>query len=495
MYKKAIFWALTLVVLFLVSCGDTWSDREVNGSLQPSFSQDTLRVDTLYSRFSSSTKRLVVYNRHKAPILFERITLEQDPLNQFRINVDGRSGRNFQQIPLFPLDSMFVFVEATFPEGSDDFPTRCEATLSFSTAGHTSQVLLEGFRLNTDHVDALLVHNDKTIGGTRPLFVRDSIYVAEGSTLRLLPNTHLLMGDEAKIVVAGTLIAEGTPQEPILIEGVRRDELVTDVNYRLIPGQWEEIRFLPSSSGNKLRYTTIRNGRGGVAISHPSKSGAVDLTLYGCHIANMKGNAIRAEGATIHAVNCLFANTLASTLAIRGGEMSLFYCTVANFYPFDRRQGVAIALEKTEDGAMPTMALSHSVVEGSYSIQRTAGSPPQGGEIAFDKEHPEWVSLERSYLKSPLAWYTSSLESIEATLPADSLFRSLGKDHKADKYTFEYDFRPLETAPFAKKGGISSRFGAPPERDLLGVERLEATSWGAYEAVPVKEEETSPQKQ
>lgn len=473
-------------LLLLVSCGvDPYSVKDY-GEGQPEYSQDTLRLDTLYSRISSATKRLIVYNRHNKPLLLEDIRLENSPLANYRLNVDGRSGTEFQDITIFAKDSIFLFVEATFPEGNDDLPTQCDGVIHVRCNGIESKVLLEGFRLNIDHENVLIVTSDRTIKGKRPLFIRDSIFVAKGATLRLEPSAHLLMSDKAKIIVEGTLLCEGTPEQRILIEGVRRDDLVDEVNYRLIPGQWEQICFKPGSHGNRMLYSTIRNGRGGVIVGEAESTESCELFLEGCHIANMKGNALKVANAEIEAVNSLFANTLASTIELWDASVSLQYCTVAGFYPFDRRLGSAIHMQASDKSTPPHLTLSHSVVEGSFEVIRETGKAPAGGEISFDYEHPTWITVSYSYLRSPLEIFQYSEGCLEASVPADSVFHSLGKDLETQEYHFHYDFRPVIGAPFTAREK-KSPLEETPSVDLNGIPRKNPTSWGAFEAVPREE--------
>lgn len=486
-YRAVVIFLLPLLLIWIGGCQREFEKPTADPSFQPSFSADTLRVDTLYSRISSATKRLVVYNRHHKPIEIEDITLVGDPIKQFRINVDGRSGRDISNIMIPPQDSIYLLVEATFPKGESDLPTRIEASIQFYCKGQVSSVLLEGFRLNTDHCTTLIVSKDSIIGGRRPLLIRDSLVVAQGSTLTLSAGSHLLMGDKGRIVVYGTLLAEGSKESPILIEGIRRDNLIPKVNYRLLPGQWESIFFRKGSYGNKLCYTTIRNGRGGICVGEEDTDHASDLSLESCAVGNMKVNALRGENADIVAINSLFSNTMASAIELRGGKSRFYYCTIVGFYPFDRRIGSCLSVGEPKRKKTPSVRLSHSVIEGSFNVFRVPSKPPLGGEISLDPKHSEWVEIESCYLRSPLENFAKVKNSLEAQLPADSIFVSLGKDRKSKEYHFKYDFRPFSSAPFAGQGGEDLSIAPPPKYDLYGVKRRKKSTWGALESIDKKE--------
>lgn len=474
-----------LALLMGIGCSRSFDKASEDSALQPTFSVDTLRVDTLYSRLSSATHRLIVYNRHEKAIELQKVLLDEKGSPHFRLNVDGRSGQSFSNLFIPPHDSLFLFVEATFPEGEDDLPTRYEAKLLFHCRGVVSKVLLEGIRLNIDHCKALSIDRDTTLLGNRPLLIRDSIIVHEGATLTLEAGTHLLLGDKAKIVVYGSLLAKGTPQNRILIEGIRRDELVEKVNYRLLPGQWENIQLLGAQKKHILRYTTIRNGRGGIIVGKKKEALPIHLELEGCILTNMKGSALQATNAEIEATNSLLSNTMAPSLKLSGGNCLLQYCTIAGFYPFDRRQGASIDLSPTPQGSEPSLVLSNSVVEGTFTVSRTNNKKPIGGEIFFDNSKPQWISLSSCYVRSPLELYTQIDNCIEAKFKPDSVFVALGKNKKTKEYTFIYNFKPYSDAPFATQ----KKSDTAPLYDLEGNERHKTTAWGAYEAIEREREE------
>ena len=118
-YRFGTILLALLAVLLSFGCRE---ERLTTGVHRLSFSADTLRLDTLYTRLSSATARVAVYNRSKEYIRIEAVTLEQSEPKAFRVNVDGRAGSAFSDIRIPAGDSIFVFVEATFPEGASDLP-------------------------------------------------------------------------------------------------------------------------------------------------------------------------------------------------------------------------------------------------------------------------------------------------------------------------------------------------------------------------------------
>lgn len=70
-----------LALLMGIGCSRSFDKASEDSALQPTFSVDTLRVDTLYSRLSSATHRLIVYNRHEKAIELQKYCLTRRALH------------------------------------------------------------------------------------------------------------------------------------------------------------------------------------------------------------------------------------------------------------------------------------------------------------------------------------------------------------------------------------------------------------------------------
>ena len=83
------------LIITLFSCK---KDISNDGSWQNlKFSNDTVIFDTTFQSIGTTTKTLKVYNRSRADI-YTDISLEENMQGSFRINVDGFSGNNFENI-------------------------------------------------------------------------------------------------------------------------------------------------------------------------------------------------------------------------------------------------------------------------------------------------------------------------------------------------------------------------------------------------------------
>lgn len=175
-------------VLASGSCSDDFDKYAESPEDRAEFSADTIKFDTLFSRVSSSTRTFMVYNRLNRSLRLSEVELVGGKSRGYRVNVDGHVGTKFSDLTILPKDSMFIFVEATFPEGESDDPVEVKDSLRFLINGRTDYVLLQGFRQNVDEVTALVIDRDTIFGAHRPTLLRDSLVVQQGATLTCLPD-------------------------------------------------------------------------------------------------------------------------------------------------------------------------------------------------------------------------------------------------------------------------------------------------------------------
>ena len=77
------------------------------------FSSDTVYLDTVFTTIGSSTYNLRIYNQSNRNIEIGSIRLNQGNDSQFRLNVDGMHGQDFNDVEILAKDSIYVFIETT----------------------------------------------------------------------------------------------------------------------------------------------------------------------------------------------------------------------------------------------------------------------------------------------------------------------------------------------------------------------------------------------
>lgn len=515
--KKLFIFLGSLLGLVLISLGGCRNDIVPSGNVgsQPSFSTDTVRLDTLFSRISSSTARMMVYNKHTEPIELESVYLQSNGRSGYRINVDGRSGVVAENILILPKDSMYVFVEATFPEGADDLPTLVEDSIVFRCNGVSSHVLLHAWRQNVTELSVLDVKVDTTITDTRPMIINDSIVVHEGATLRLEAGARILMHSEAKFSVYGRIESRGTSAKRVRIESQRQDKIDnssdplipnTDIPYPLVPGQWSGIRFGANSFGNILEYTTIRSADDGLLFAPSDRYTEDRAELTGCIITNMKGVGLKATGGAFRLTNCELSNTHGTTLDLRATKAKLTYCSIVNFYAWSIKgpepRGVALEFRDfvpteidSNAGGIPIetsyLELLNCIVDGDRALN--SGPKDKLGAMFLILADPESTSLANRvnftscYIRT---LPTPDMPAIDCIYPdVDEKIDKGEERHYArmgykleipyNEKNYVYDFHPLDTAPFIGKARPLSLVTT----DLEGLPRSVEPTAGCYEPV------------
>ena len=298
-----------------------------------SFSTDTLRFDTVFTDLGTPTARLKVFNRASKSINISNIRMRNDD-GIFSMNVDGVSGKTFENVEIRANDSIFVFVECLIEADDDPRPFKVEGMIDFLTNGVTQTVTLEAYGQNVRRLRGVTFDSDVTFTDEMPYVVFDTLRIAKGATLTLNPGTRLLFHDKGMLQVDGCLLALGEPGKMIAIRGDRLDNVLPDTGYEILAGQWQGVRFGSESFGNRMEYVEMQSTVAGVIVD---SCGVIDrrkLTIVNSWLHNSQGNVLRSEHAWVDAYGCCFSDAGEAVVSLRGGVHHFVQCTMANYYLF-----------------------------------------------------------------------------------------------------------------------------------------------------------------
>lgn len=437
---------------------------------QPSFSTDTVRMGSLITLGPSPTSRFTVYNRHDRIINISEIAFRDDDARQFRLNVDGVSGRNFSNIEIRPNDSIFVFVEATLAENGKNLPVEILAHIDFRVNGVTSTLPVKA----TGQDVTRLAGNTRfdantTLSADRPYLVSDSLVVEKGATLTLPAGTRLWMHDKASVVVYGSLVIEGTPDRFVEITGDRTGFVAASIPYEVMSGQWKGIRFAPGSTGNLISHASIRNSEEGLILDRCGGDlSAPALTLHNSVVRNSKGYIVEAVHSSLKAVGCELTDASAGILRLVGSTHQISQCTIGSYYLFTA-SGTAIQFEhidpQADDNNPDDSDLPFLSADIANSIIYGLGSDLSHGDLTGFP-----VTLRNCLLKSNGSDDDNFLNCLWGV---DPLF---GVDR--DNYIFDYRLAPESEA---RQAGDASLNPPLADVDMLGDPRTPNPTLGAYQ--------------
>ncbi|MEE9461082.1 MAG: right-handed parallel beta-helix repeat-containing protein [Bacteroidales bacterium] len=328
------------IIAAIISCERYELNRSSDARL--AFSTDTVFFDTIFTTLGSATKRFRIYNNDIQPIEVTSIELAGGTQSVFRLNIDGYASHQVSNIEIPPEDSLFIFVEVTLDPNNMDSILRIQDSIVFLTNGNVQDVDLVAWGqdvhlLSGDTLQTSTWINDK------PYLILDYIMVDSLQTLTLEEGVRIHMHRDAWMIVKGTLLANGSLEQPIVIQGDRLEYL-----YRDIPGQWGGIYFWPGSRENHLEHVTIKNGMYGLWADTVMTPGIPTLNITNCVIQDMSAIGIIGRGAAIHADNTVIGSCGQFSIFMSiGGSYEFYHCTVANYWGsgFSNRTTPAVAMK------------------------------------------------------------------------------------------------------------------------------------------------------
>ena len=515
MRKAIILFGLALLASMYSSCRKDFDFRPVQNS-ELRFSRDTVYLDTVFTNISSATYTLKVYNKSDDPISIPSIYLENGATSNFRLNVDGRVGKSFDEVELLPKDSMYVFVETTadiqqltssntqflyedkirfsdvgavtlmtlvqdavflYPE-KDDQGIKESIPIGIDDIGNT--VGLEGFYLDDDE---LVFTNEKpyVIYGYMGVPSGKTVTFEAGARVHFHKNSGVIVAKDATMIVAGTASSDPEKLEgEVVFEGDRLEPL-----YDYIPGQWGAIWLTAGSTQHQFNHATIKNASVGILMDFNDETNNPTLTLENTQIHNSSAFNLWGKTAHISAVNSVFGNAGQSSFAgTIGGKYSFKHCTFANYWNKGFRTTPAVLLNdyaQLADGSnfikpLTEATFENCIIEGSQFVEFYV---EQEGSDAmhFYLNHTaiQFESSNTEIVNNPFFdWENSSYYNQIIRNRTPAFVR-----------TEENDMRITQQSEFLGKGDAS--VGASIPVDLAGKARTSPPDLGAYQHVVIED--------
>lgn len=448
-----------LAILLPVSCIEDGIDTSPTS--QPVFSTDTLNIGTVFTDQPTPTSRFMVYNRHDKILNISNISLRSGG-NTFRINVDGFAGTSFQNIEIRPNDSIYVFVEATLAQNGSPSLTAVEDILDFVTNGVTTSVVLHADGQDVTRLRGEIINSDRRLTADYPYQIYDSLVVAPEAVLTIAPGTILHFHDKAYMRVYGSLVTEGTSEEPVVMRGDRTGSVVSDISFDLMDSQWDGLHFAPSSRGNRLSHTEVRNTVSGVIADSLS-----EVRFHNCRLRNSATYSLSTRYADLTLTGCEVAEASDGALSLTGGKAIVNHCTFANYYLFSALHGAIVQIYHFDAESDNGSGMPYLVADFSNSILYGNGTDWSVGNLDGTA-----VTLRRCLLKSS---GSDDANFIDCVWDSDPLYYTV-----REEYLFDYRLQPGSPAI----GSADPQLTLPEAaRDIYGCERLPSPNLGAYQAM------------
>lgn len=288
---------------------------------------DTVRFDTVFTTIGSTTQHLKIYNRFNQKILISSIKLAKGQLSNFRLNINGVSANEVQNLELAPYDSLYIFVEVTINPSGQNLPLVVKDSIEFVTNSNRQNVKLVAWGQDFKLIRKQTLKNT-TWTKEKPYLVYNYAYVDSNSTLTIEPGTKIYFHKDAGLYVKGKVIANGTVENPIYLYGDRLETV-----YANVPDQWNGVLLYSGSKNNEFSNVEIKNANIGLQVGNIENEGFSTVKLNNVKIQNMAYAGIFAMKSDIQASNCLITNCGFYAVALLvGGSYEFNHSTIANYW-------------------------------------------------------------------------------------------------------------------------------------------------------------------
>lgn len=466
MNSKLIAALLFWTGLILFSCNrDEIEFDTPNQELR--FSRDTVFCDTVYNQVRSETYAVKVYNDEDKDIVIPKIELGRGAGSLYRINVDGKSGFEFQNIPLRKKDSLYIFVEiapkANGPEAI------AEDQIIFTSGAATQHVTLfsvvqdaEFFVQTTANPVKITSNtvwtNDKAkiIYGNLQVEPGVKLDIQAGTKVYFHKNSGLKISNSAQLNVNGTLGHE------VVFRGDRND-----TKYDTIPKNWNSISFDANSSLN-MKYARIFGGTRGLDMKQTTAN--ISNTI----IHTFQEYGIHAVSSVIAAKNLVMNNFGDAAIGMfKGGFLDITHSTLVNYWELNSSTN-AYSLYASNEWKNPSGQIEYGAL--NLDIKNSILYGIQNNAVQFNAISGQTFnySITNSLLK-----YSDTAGFGFDTNPF--IVGSLKNQDPEfiNSYIEKMNFRVKPTSPARNKGNLTVAASVP--LDLVGNSRLSNPTLGAYQ--------------
>ena len=294
-----------------------------------SVSADTLFYDTVFTTAGSITKSFKIFNLNDQKLRLSKVKLMGGNTSAFKINVDGISAAEVNNIEIAANDSIYVFVQVNVNQTTTNLPFILTDSILINHNGNTTYLQLQAFGQNANFIKNVKLTANTTWTNTLPYVILGGLQVDASATLTIQAGTKIYAHADAPLLVDGTLLVNGTKQNPVIFTGDRLDP-----DYKDLPASWPGIYFRAPSRNNILKFAVIKNAFQAVVVQDPSVNANPKLILSQTIIENAYDAGIISLNSFVQADNTLISNCGSNILLALGGDYQFTHCTVASYGSF-----------------------------------------------------------------------------------------------------------------------------------------------------------------
>lgn len=464
------------------------------------FSADTVYLDTVFTGLGSSTRILKVFNPTSENITVDRVYLGRGANSYYRLNVDGISGKDVEDIEILAHDSTYVFIEVS-PDAAGATELIYKDSILFengSVQQHvdlitTVQDAIYHFPTNVLTIERpsplpplqlaySILGENEVWDNSRPHVIYGYAVVDSAHTLTITQGTqvHFHQGSGLWVYRDGALYVDpgntSDIQNAVVFQGDRLEP-----SYEWVPGQWGGLLggvFIQggASSVAELNNLIIKNATTALRIDSAWGSSA-NAELHNVLITHSSRVGIYGGFANLRATNLAIGPSGVYGLYGLGGNYRLDHATLRNSWSFSSRGGTALGFVnffEDANGTRYTRPVS-ALLTNTY----IGGNLPNEVALGIDSTEVFSVQFRNSALKiepNPEAeHYSLSDTSMFSQCLTNQIWNFTSSALIPEQ---QWKFIPDSVSTLFNN---SSPSGITPAQDLLGIYRTVPGTIGAVE--------------
>ena len=495
--KNTLLFLAVILLISISSCRKDFDTVPSFGNLE--FSKDTVFLDTIFSNIGSATYNLKVYNHSNKTISIPEIKLENGLTSNYRLNVDGVSGKEFKNMDILANDSIYVFIETTIDVTTVTNPLYTDKIL-FDNGNNQQDVDLvtlvqdanfifpsknsmgiETLTINGEDskiqgrflTDAELTFTDEkpyVIYGYAAVPSGKNLIIEAGAKIHFHKNSGLIIDKEGSLKINGTL------DKKVIFEGDRLEHRFSEV-----PGQWGTIWMREGSKNNEINHSIIKNGTVGILVDDNENTATPTLILKNTEIYNNSNYGVLGRNANILGENVVIGNTGQSSLACTfGGTYNFMHSTFANYWTNSFRSLPTVVVnnhftyidnneEKTITRDLTAANFTNCIIDGNNNIEFILDKI-DGSEFNYNVENCliKFNDFNGSFINNNELNFEDVTHYQNNILNSNANFRDTSKN----------DFIIGKESDAINKAKASSI-----TEDILGVSRIPNPDIGAYQHI------------
>lgn len=502
--RKLLFILIAIITVCFSSCRKDFSADLGSGEL--SFSKDTVYLDTVFTNIGSSTYNLKVYNQSNQDISIPSIALGQGENSLYRLNVDGLTGKKFENTEILAKDSIYIFIETTIAYDQVTNPIYTDSIV-FSGGGHLQDVklvtlvkdahflfpskdadgIIETIPIGIDadgeelRIQGFYLNDNTTFTNEKPYVIYGYCAVPSTKTLTIEAGANIHFHANSGLIVDknATLTINGELNNEVLIEGDRLEP-----EFSNITGQWGAIWLRAGSKNHTINNTIIKNASAGIILDSIGSETEPTLFIKNTQIYNSSNFGILGRETSIKGENLVINNSGQSSLACTaGGTYNFTHSTFVNYWNNSLRQYPSVLVNNyfsytendqivTETRDLHAANFTNCIIDGNNGIELILDKIDGSAfNYFFQNNMLKFDDYNNSFAEIPEYDFDDTNHYVENILNGNSDF----KDPSANEFIIG------EASDGIEKANTQGSTEVPV--DILGVIRNSPADIGAYQHI------------